>query len=490
MTYCASAIAPCFTPIPLRSPGPAFSQAPRFFDSSDLPFADRDVDEFAVRLINSRSPGERDHLIGAILTHAAIQAGAPLSASEGRALGGLLKSIAGQGFARRRPGRALGLELEAYEHEELEYEAARRFVRLAGHAAQHCVEEPLPIPPRTSARAALAAGAEIYAPPLVLTLARSNPGFRQRRRQRRFAQWRAAATAFPPPRPVPIDIWFEPFDYDPDMEYFLGGLIHSVGRAVSGAAKAIGKFGPVRDIAKTVRAVSRTVDKVASAVGKIPIVGDVARGALGVARVGFGPYAMAIDAGIRLANGENLGKALKGAVRGQIDAVRDQLKLAEMVAPFIPGIGSGVAAALGAANALAAGRPITEALISAGRAAVPGGRIAQAAFDVASNLAKGKNIGEAALNAARNQLPGGAAARAAFDGALALAQGKNIQDAAFAAAGRILPPSPYAADALEFVKKVSKGQNIQNAALSVAGQRLIRRARANSVAGPFLRRAA
>jgi hypothetical protein len=255
----------------------------------------------------------------------------------------------------------------------------------------------------------------------------------------------------PPPS---IALSVESFEYDPEMEYFLGGLVKSVGRAAS----KVGRF----------------VDKAAKTVGRIPVVGDIARAGLGAARLSLGPAAIAIDAGQRLARGQNLGTALRGAVSSHVDAVRDQLKLAEMVAPFIPGIGTGVAAALGAANALASGRPITEALISAARSALPGGAIAQTAFDTAINLARGKNIGEALLNAARNHLPGGPAARAAFDGALALAQGKKLQDAAFAAAGRILPPSPYAADALAFVKRVANGQNIQHAALSVAGQRAIR----------------
>jgi hypothetical protein len=218
---------------------------------------------------------------------------------------------------------------------------------------------------------------------------------------------------------------------------------------------------------------SKSVD----AIGKIPILGDVARAGIGAARLAIGPAAIAIDAGSRLARGQSLGAALKGAVGGQLSAVRDQLRLAEMVAPFVPGIGTGVAAALGAANALAAGRPITEALLAAARSSLPGGAVAQAAFDTALNLAKGKNIGEALLTAARDRIPGGPAARAAFDGALALAQGKRLQDAAFAAAGRILPPSPYAADALSFVQRVANGQNVQHAALSVVGQRAMRQVR-------------
>jgi hypothetical protein len=176
-----------------------------------------------------------------------------------------------------------------------------------------------------------------------------------------------------------------------------------------------------------------------------------------------------VDTAMATARGENVLKAMQKAAQGQIGDLRQSLQFAAMVAPFIPGIGTGVGAALAAANALAAGQPITEALIAAARGAVPGGAVAQLAFDTAINLAKGKNIGEALLNSARSRLPGGPAAQAAFDGALALAKGKSIQDAAFAAAGRLLPPSPYAADALSFVQKVASGQNIQRAALSTAG---------------------
>ena len=130
-------------------------------------------------------------------------------------------------------------------------------------------------------------------------------------------------------------MWVEAFEYDPEMEYFLGGLIRKARRAVGKVARAAGK--------------------VAGTVGKIPILGDIARAGVGAVRLGLGPAAIAIDAGSRLARGQSLGAALKGAVAGQIDALRNQLKLAEMVAPFVPGIGTGVAAALGAANALAAG---------------------------------------------------------------------------------------------------------------------------------------
>jgi hypothetical protein len=58
---------------------------------------------------------------------------------------------------------------------------------------------------------------------------------------------------------------------------------------------------------------------VESRVGKIPILGDVARAGFGAARLVLGPAAIAIDAGSRLARGEDLGRALTGAVGGQIE---------------------------------------------------------------------------------------------------------------------------------------------------------------------------
>jgi hypothetical protein len=448
----------------LTAPGTLQYSAParEYFDNDSAALTELEVSELAVRLVDARNEAEFDHVLGAILTHAAGRAGGSIPAAVGSALGSLLKRIARQGLTRPAPARALGLELEGLDRNEREFEAAMRFVRLAAEAARHLAEEPIMAPPRPSAHAALVAASDIYAPPMLLALAPYNRRFGVSARRPRPSGRRDVARL--PYRSQPITVWAEPFEYDPEMQYFLGGVIRKATRAVQSVA----------------RKVAGTVGKVASTVGKTPVLGDIARAGVSAARLGLGPAAIAIDAGARLAQGQNLGAALKGAVGGQIDALRNQLKLAEMVAPFVPGIGTGVAAALGAANALAAGRPITEAVLAAARSALPGGAVAQTAFDVALNLAKGKNITEAALEAARNRLPGGPAARAAFDGAVALAKGKSLQDAAFAAAGRVLPPSPYAADALSFVQGIAKGQNIQNAALSVVGQRALRQVRANS----------
>lgn len=257
------------------------------------------------------------------------------------------------------------------------------------------------------------------------------------------------------------------------LDLFLGRLVKRVGRAASGAMRAAAKAArslPLRDIGNVAFKALRgdvaglllpllppSVQKTVRAFTTDPF----ARFALQTTRAAL--------------RGENVLRAAQVAAKSGINDVRERMRFAAMVAPFVPGIGSGVAAALGAASALAGGAPITEALISAARSAVPGGAVAQAAFDLGANLARGKSLSEAALATARNQLPGGPAAKAAFDAAVALGQGRKIQDAAFAAAGGVLPKSPFAADALSFARRVAAGEDIRRAALSTAGNAVMNR---------------
>jgi len=288
-----------------------------------------------------------------------------------------------------------------------------------------------------------------------------------------------------------VDLTFELLGTkdEAELDLFLGKLANSVGRAakkvsrgvasaargVASAASAVGKFAPVSALA--------------SLAAKTPI-GMLARagyGGLAAAAKGENIFRgavrslaadpimrFALDTGMGVARGENLMRAAQQAAKAGIGDLRESVRFAAMVAPFVPGVGSGVAAALGAANALASGQPIKEAMISAMRSAIPGGAVAQTAFDVGSNLARGKSLSQAALDAARNQLPQGPA-RAAFDAGLAIAKGKTIQDAAFAAAGRMLPPSPYAADLSSFTRRALAGENLGKAALSTAGNAVIKR---------------
>ena len=242
-----------------------------------------------------------------------------------------------------------------------------------------------------------------------------------------------------------------------ELDQFLGKVFKKVAKAAQGVGQTIGKVS---------RAVGKVVDKVNQFV---PVKSLLSFTPMGIANRLY-------QGARQVAAGKNVFKVAKGMVQSGLKDVGKVAQLASTVAAFVPGVGTGVAAALGAAGALASGRPITEALLAAATSALPGGALAQTAFDVASGLVQGKSLSESALTAARNRLPGGPAAKAAFDAGLALARGKKLQHVAVAAVGGALPPSRFAATATDFANRVASGQSVQNAAMSMAGQQLFSRA--------------
>src|SRR5262245_26831002 len=209
---------------------------------------------------------------------------------------------------------------------------------------------------------------------------------------------------------------------DEEIDYFLGSIARKVSRAASGIARQAGSIA--KTVGKGVSTVTKIVPMSAltSTLARTPI-GFAVRAGLGAvtaAASGKNVFqgaarALAADPAMRFmvdtaaatARGENVLKEAQKAAQAGIGDVRESLRFAAMVAPFVPGLGTGVAAALGAANALASGERITDALIAGARNAIPGGAIAQTAFDTATNLIKGKSLSEAALGAMRSRLPGG-----------------------------------------------------------------------------------
>ncbi len=277
---------------------------------------------------------------------------------------------------------------------------------------------------------------------------------------------------------------------DEELDYFLGRLARRVSRAASGVARSVGRAA--KTVGQGINVVGKfiPVSVLTSALAHTPMglavragIGAVSASASGknvfqgaVRSLASDPaLRFAVDTAAGAARGENVFKAAQRAAQAGIGDVRESLRFAAMVAPFVPGVGTGVAAALGAANALASGERITDALVAAARNAVPGGALAQTGFDLATRLAKGQKLGEAALDAVRSRLPGGPVAQAAFDSGLALMKGKSLQDSLIAGGGRLLPKSPFAADVMSFVKKAASGENLGRAALSSAGGLVMKR---------------
>ncbi len=188
------------------------------------------------------------------------------------------------------------------------------------------------------------------------------------------------------------------------------------------------------------------------------------RKAMGAA---VGPAKMAWDAADNIAHGQRIDRALLDAGKNQVDIFKTAAPFAQIGLSFIPGVGQGISAAIGAGLALANGKPITEALIAGVKGAIPGGPLVAQAVDLgmkaAVDVASGKRWDEIALNAVRSRLPGGEAGKIAFDTGLALAQGKKLQDVGLAAASHFVPNNPLAQGAFEMTKRALAGKPLEGA---------------------------
>jgi hypothetical protein len=161
-------------------------------------------------------------------------------------------------------------------------------------------------------------------------------------------------------------------------------------------------------------------------ISKIPVLGSVVKAA-----------ASPVTTIAHIAEGERIDHALLDAAKDQLGQIKALAPYAATIVSFVPGIGTGVAAAIAAGAALAEGKPIDQALEDAVKAAIPGGAIVAAGFELAKKVASGENVGKAALESARAGLPPDA--QKAFDVGLALVSGKQLQSAITSAITSLAP---------------------------------------------------
>lgn len=178
---------------------------------------------------------------------------------------------------------------------------------------------------------------------------------------------------------------------------------------------------PIKAAGAVIETTIDAVDTIGEAVGGVPVLGDVTRI---VSDVYTAPLRLTRD----IASGARIDQAVLKAAKDQVRIVRDAAPYAQIVISVVPGIGTGVSAAMSAGIALAEGRDIDEIAKAAIRGALPGGPIAAAGFDAALKIAQGQNVGKVALESARELIPPGPG-RQAFDIGLAVATGENLQNA-------------------------------------------------------------
>jgi hypothetical protein len=194
--------------------------------------------------------------------------------------------------------------------------------------------------------------------------------------------------------------------------------------AVAAAGKAVGS---------AVKSIGDATGKVGGALKKIPVVGPLLHGVWGVMGTPF-------DLTDRIIKGERLDRALIEQFKNYVQSVREIVPYAQTIISFIPGVGTTVSAAIGAASAIVSGQPISDVVMEAVKGALPGGEIAGAAFDAAGAVISGKDIGAVAVAA----LPLPEETKPLIGGALKLAasvaSGKPPGDAVIQATMAALPP--------------------------------------------------
>jgi hypothetical protein len=166
-------------------------------------------------------------------------------------------------------------------------------------------------------------------------------------------------------------------------------LIKSVGKFASNAVKVAGR--EIGHVTKPIQVVTGQVSKV---VKKIPIVGGPLKAVFDSTYTAtFGIVDMSIAVAIE---GKRIDKVVMGKLKEELKNFKQVAPYAQMVISVVPGIGSGVSAALSAGLALAEGQSITEVLKAGLIGALPGGPLVKAAVTMSvetiQHVAKGEKV--------------------------------------------------------------------------------------------------
>jgi len=156
------------------------------FEEESEVFDEAELMELAGELMEVSDERELEQFLGSLIKKAGRALGHVIHSPIGRAIGGALKGVAkkalplagtalggfvggplgariGGGLANMA-GNALGLEAESMQQEDLEFEGAKQFVRLAGAAVKHAATAPVSTDPLAAAQSAVTKAAQILAP--------------------------------------------------------------------------------------------------------------------------------------------------------------------------------------------------------------------------------------------------------------------------------------------------------------------------------------
>ena len=228
-------------------------------------------------------------------------------------------------------------------------------------------------------------------------------------------------------------------------------------KAVRSAGKGVKRVGKV--VTKPVKLAAKAGRSVSKKLGKVPVVGGGLKGVFNLTL--NAPFQVAGQ----IASGERIDKVALNALRDRVQAVRDVAPYAHTVISFVPAVGPGINAGLGAGLALASGQPISQAMVEAAKSALPGGPLAKAVFDTSRAVVEGKPFNQIVLST----LPLDAQAKKglgmALDVTQRLARGQRVDKALLAQADNAVQLLPAdARNALKIGTALTEAQKLQKIA--------------------------
>lgn len=232
-----------------------------------------------------------------------------------------------------------------------------------------------------------------------------------------------------------------------DTGGFLGikGLPNIIG-PIEWLARAAASAG--RDLSHVL---SEGIGALANLAGQIPLIGTPIHAVLSIAGTPF----KAVDA---VVHGSNIAETLIQTVKDEVSAVREIAPYARLVVSAIPGLGSGINAAIAFGSAAVSGVPLDEAMMAGIKGAIPYGEIAKATYDFTRKVVAGENVVKATVSSALAQLP--QAAREALDVLQHVAAGDNIPMLALEKARQQLPEA--AQKGLDIGVAIGQGRKLQS----------------------------
>jgi hypothetical protein len=223
--------------------------------------------------------------------------------------------------------------------------------------------------------------------------------------------------------------------------------------------------GHVPIVGKTVKSVINNPLKAAAApgklaanvVGKIPIVGTPLKA---VVSLGNAPLNLANS----IASGDRIDQAVMNNIKQQVKDVKAVGPYAQMVLAVVPGVGTVAAGAIGAGIALAEGQPITKAMVAGIKGSIPGGAVGVALFNISEAAVQGKSLAQIGISALPVDESQKKAITASLSFARDIAAGKRVDKALITQAEKNLPPDIR--KALAVTVAVAQGQKVQKAIMS------------------------